>query len=67
MSFLGQEEQIRELQDRFRFLYFALAIGVLISFSRLVYLQIFNGDKIRQYSKANRIKGKKITQPIEVA
>lgn len=63
MSFLGQEEQIRELQDRFRFLYFALAIGILIIFSRLVYLQIFNGDKMRQYSEENRIKRVKISAP----
>lgn len=63
MSFLGQEEQIRELQDRFRFLYFALAIGVIIIFSRLVYLQIFNGDKMRHYSEENRIKRVKIAAP----
>ncbi len=63
MSFLGQEEQIRELQDRFRFLYVALAIGVVIIFSRLVYLQIFNGDKMRQYSEENRIKRVKIAAP----
>lgn len=63
MSFLGQEEQIRELQDRFRYLYFALAIGVMIIFSRLVFLQIFNGDKMRQYSEENRIKRVKIAAP----
>ena len=43
MSFLGQEEQIRELQDRFKYLYFALALGALLLFSRLVFLPIFNG------------------------
>lgn len=63
MSFLGQEEQIRELQDRFRYLYIALALGGLFLFSRLVYLQIFNGDKMRQYSEENRIKKVKIAAP----
>ncbi len=63
MSFLGQEEQIRELQDRFRYLYFALALGVVILFSRLVYLQIYNGEKMRQYSEENRIKKVKIAAP----
>lgn len=63
MSFLGQEEQIRELQDRFRFLYFALIVGLLIIFSRLVYLQIYNGEKMRQYSEENRIKKVKIAAP----
>lgn len=63
MSFLGQEEQIRELQDRFRFLYFGVAVGIIIIFSRLVYLQVFNGDKMRQYSEDNRIKRVKISSP----
>ncbi|MBC7387102.1 MAG: penicillin-binding protein 2 [Cryobacterium sp.] len=63
MAFLGQEEQIRELQDRFRFLYAALIVGILILFSRLVYLQIFNGEKMRQYSEENRIKRVKMSAP----
>jgi penicillin-binding protein 2 len=63
MSFLGQEERIRELQDRFRYLYFGLAIGILILFSRLVYLQIVSGDRMRQYSEENRIKKVKIAAP----
>lgn len=63
MSFLGQEEQIRELQDRFRFLYGAMIIGLLIIFSRLIYLQIYNGEKMRQYSEENRIKKVKIAAP----
>jgi penicillin-binding protein 2 len=63
MAFLGQEEQIRELQDRFRLLYIGMVIGLLIIFSRLVYLQIYNGDKMRQYSEENRIKRVKIAAP----
>ncbi len=63
MSFLGQEEQIRELQDRFKILYIGVAIGLTLLFSRLVYLQIFNGDKMRQYSEENRIKRVKIAAP----
>lgn len=63
MSFLGQEEQIRELQDRFKLLYIGLAVGVLILFSRLFYLQVFNGVKMRQYSEENRIKKVKIAAP----
>lgn len=63
MSFLGQEEQIREYQDRFRLVYLILGVGIIILFSRLVYLQIFNGDKMREYSEENRIKKVKIAAP----
>ena len=63
MAFLGQEEQIREFQDRFRYLYAILFIGVGFLFSRLVYLQILNGDKMRHYSEENRIRRVKISAP----
>ena len=63
MAFLGQEEQIREFQYRFRFLYIILGIGIILLFSRLVYLQIISGDRMRQYSEENRIKRVKIASP----
>lgn len=63
MSFLGQDEQIREYQFRFRYLYIALFVAFFILFSRLWYLQIMNGEKFRQYSEENRIKKVKITSP----
>lgn len=63
MAFLGQEEQIRELQNRFKYLYAALFIAMGLLVSRLVYLQILQGDKMRQYSEENRIKKVKVTAP----
>lgn len=63
MAFLGQEEQIREFQDRFRYLYAVAFIGLLLLLSRLVYLQILSGEKMRQYSEENRIKRVKVTAP----
>jgi len=63
VSFLGQDEQIREYQFRFRYLYGALFIAVALLFARLWYLQILNGDKFRLYSEENRIKKVKITSP----
>ncbi|MBC7691658.1 MAG: penicillin-binding protein 2 [Methylotenera sp.] len=63
MAFLGQEEQIREFQDRFRYLYAAVFIGIALLVSRLVFLQILNGDKMRHYSEENRIKRVKISAP----
>lgn len=63
MAFLGQEEQVRILQDRFRVLYFCLAIGILVLISRMFYLQVLNGDKMRQFAEENRIKRVKIAAP----
>jgi penicillin-binding protein 2 len=63
MSFIGNEEQIRFLQERFRLVYGFLFIGVLVLASRLIYLQVINGDQMRQYSEENRIKRVKITAP----
>ena len=63
MSFLGQDEQIREYQFRFRYLYIALFAAFFILLSRLWYLQIMNGEKFRTYAEENRIKKVKITSP----
>jgi penicillin-binding protein 2 len=63
MAFLGQEEQIREFQDRFRYIYAAvfLALGLLLS--RMVFLQVLKGDQMRRYSEENRIKRVKVVAP----
>jgi penicillin-binding protein 2 len=63
VAFLGQEEQIRELQERFRFLYAAAFFGLGLLLCRLVYLQVLQGDKMRQFSEENRIKRVKIASP----
>src|ERR1700737_4145412 len=63
MAFLGQEEQIREFQDRFKYLYATVFVGLGLLLSRLVYLQILQGDRMRQYSEDNRIKRVKIDAP----
>jgi cell division protein FtsI/penicillin-binding protein 2 len=63
MAFIGNEEQIRFLQERFKYLYGMLFIGLGILLSRMVYLQVVNGDQFRQYAEENRIKRVKITAP----
>ncbi len=63
MSFLGQDEQIREYQFRFRYLYTVLAITFTTLFARLWYLQIMYGERYRQYSEENRIKKVMIRSP----
>jgi penicillin-binding protein 2 len=63
MAFLGQEEQIREFQDRFKFLYAILFLGLGLLLSRMVYLQILKGDQMHRFSEENRIKRVKVTAP----
>ena len=63
MAFLGQEEQIREFQDRFKYLYAALFIGLGLLVCRLVYLQVFKGEQMRLFSEENRIKRVKVAAP----
>ncbi|MGZ3687960.1 MAG: hypothetical protein ACXVBW_06660, partial [Bdellovibrionota bacterium] len=63
MAFLGQEEQIREFQDRFKYLYVILFLGLGLLLSRMIYLQILKGDQMRQYSEENRIKRVKVAAP----
>ncbi len=63
MAFLGQEEQIREFQDRFRYLYAILFVAMSLLLSRLIYLQILQGEQFRQYSEENRIKRVRISAP----
>lgn len=63
MSFLGQEAELREYQDRFRFVFPILAIAAGLIFFRLAFLQIFNGDRMRQIAEENRIKRVRIPAP----
>jgi cell division protein FtsI/penicillin-binding protein 2 len=63
MAFLGQEEQIREFQDRFRYIYAALFLALGLLLSRMVFLQVLKGDQMRRYSEENRIKRVKVVAP----
>jgi penicillin-binding protein 2 len=63
MSFLGQEEQVREYQERFKFVYAAVLIGLGALVIRLIDLQVLRGDRMRQYSEENRIKRVRIAAP----
>ncbi|MFN7685564.1 MAG: penicillin-binding protein 2 [Oligoflexia bacterium] len=63
MSFLGQEQQVREYQDRFRYLYLVLGLAVSVLVLQLIHLQILQGDNLRMASEENRIKRVKIASP----
>jgi len=63
MAFLGQEEQLRELQDRFKYLNLILFVCASILILQLVNLQILSGEKLRRSAEQNRIKHEKIRAP----
>ena len=56
MSFLGQEEQLREYQEKFRYIHAALFLFLGLLVARLVFLQIFSGDRMLRVSEDNRIR-----------
>lgn len=60
---LGQREEIREYQERYRYFVLFLMGAFLIIFLRIWYLQILNGDKFYIYSKENSLKQEKIPAP----
>jgi penicillin-binding protein 2 len=63
MAFLGQEQQVREYQDRFKYLNAGLAIAFCILLLQLLNLQILQGDSLKVASEENRIKRVKIAAP----
>ncbi|NDD91342.1 penicillin-binding protein 2, partial [bacterium] len=63
MSFLGQEQQVREYQDRFKYLSAALAVAFSLLLLQLLNLQVLQGDSLRMASEENRIKRVKIPAP----
>ncbi len=63
MAFLGQEQQVREYQNRFKFLNIGLALAFGILLLQVLNLQVLQGDKLRLASEENRIKRVKIQAP----
>lgn len=62
-QYLSSEQEAKEYLPRYRLLYSLVAFTVTIFFMRLWYLQIINGDELRQYSEQNSIKETKIFAP----
>ena len=58
---LGQDEQLQEYQDRFRYIYLILITVASIISIRLWYLQAIQGDEFQRISEENRLR--KIVQP----
>jgi penicillin-binding protein 2 len=62
-GFEGSEDETRDLQARFRLIYMALGFTFIIIFSRLWFLQIIEGEELREYSEKNRVKENKVRAP----
>lgn len=62
-DFSTSEDDARDLLPRFKLLYTAVAIMAAVIFSRLWYLQIIQGQQLREYSEKNRIKETRIPAP----
>lgn len=60
---IGQNEQLQNFQDRFRYLYAILIVVSSILFLRLWYLQILKGEEFKQFAEENRLKKIKIEAP----
>ena len=57
------EEELQEIIHRWKWVSWILVCTGLILVSRLWYLQIIHGEKLRKYSEINRLKETKISAP----
>src|SRR6187399_2337980 len=63
MSDYSSEEDARDLLPRFKLVYLAVAVVASVIFTRLWFLQIVQGQEMREYSEKNRIKENRIPAP----
>jgi penicillin-binding protein 2 len=62
-QYLNTEQEAKEYLPRYRMLYGLVFFTVTIFFMRLWYLQIINGNELRQFSEQNSIKEIKLPAP----
>jgi penicillin-binding protein 2 len=62
-DFENNEDDVRDLNSRFKLVYAVIAGTLLLIFVRLWFLQIISGDELREYSEKNRVKENKIRAP----
>ncbi len=62
-QFINSEQDAKDFLPRYRILYALIAFTFTIFFIRLWYLQIINGNELRQFSEQNSIKETKIPAP----
>lgn len=62
-DFVSNPEESKEFLPRYRLFYIAIAFTFFIFTSRLWYLQVIEGNELREFSEKNRIKQIKILAP----
>jgi len=62
-QYISNPEEARDFIGRYRPFYIFVAITVFIFALRLIWLQIINGQELRQFSEKNRVKQNKIAAP----
>lgn len=63
MHLSSSEEEVKEFAGRFRLMYVVVGVVCLVIMSRLWYLQIYQGEELREYSEKNRVKETKVPAP----
>jgi penicillin-binding protein 2 len=58
--YISNPEEAKEYLPRYRFFYIAIFFTFIIILMRLWYLQIIEGDELREFSEKNRLKQNKI-------
>lgn len=59
----SSEGEVKEYLPRFRLLYLVVALATITITMRLWFLQIYQGEELREYSEKNRVKETKIVAP----
>lgn len=62
-EYINNPDEAREFQSRYKVLYLFIIITLTVFFFRLVWLQVIQGNELRQFSEKNRIKQNKISAP----
>lgn len=62
-DYINNPDEAKEFQYRYRSISVFIIITFLVFSVRLMWLQIFQGNELRQFSENNRIKQNKITAP----
>lgn len=62
-DYISNPDEAKEFQSRYKILFIFIIITFSVFILRLMWLQIFQGNELRQFSENNRIKQNKIAAP----